>query len=703
MNVLRKSLGTFFLLATLFSCNKEESPTLKDQEENEESVEYTLSGLVQKGPFVSGSTVTAQELTNDLVPAGSTFNYETTNDFGEFEFLAELANNFVEIQTIGFYFNEVSGELVDANLTLRAIADVESSTEINVNILTTLSKDRIKNLIQDGKSFNDAKIQAETEILQAFNLNNEVEEFITMDISQAGEKNAILLAISVIVQGDRTVANFSEFLSKLNIDLGDDGQLSTDNIADIQTSAIGLSSRLLEIRGNLEERYQNLGLSNISIPDFEPFIVQISDQPLEVTTIPEDGEVQVSTDSIILKFNSPIRQTNGLPVSNSDLNSLFLLSENGNAISFQGRLNEQKNQVVIKSDSPLKSVTMYNLSLVTPIENIAGKSLAEISVTFRSGFVYDVHEVGNTFIDEAIAKKSVMHYQEATKRLLVFDFHNNQIITYNPFNNTHSSSTIPILNLPNIGAEDIAPYSNPTYFVNDRLYIRDFYFDLTESNWKDIRDPNDLSIEPWFGSIPLNEYQFISETLVYGFRKDYDEEGEGSLGFYSYDIDTKELQLLTTIGQIGTESIELYDLNQNKPIFSSESNKILFSIVGEGDTFYLELDLSDNSLSMVEKSTTFNGLTSTRYSAAFASNPANNEVIIYGGRILGPPPGYHNDIWAYRFDNKEWISYQNSSSFQLNAGRDFVYAFVPELNSMFVFGGYGPLFLDERLIQIKFR
>lgn len=696
-----KSLSKIWLLlilTVLFSCSQDDTNL-------SQPVEYLVKGVIQKGPFVSGSSVTIREVNDQLIQTGNSFNFETTNDFGEFEILAELSSNYVEIQTTGFYFNEVSGELVDANLTLRAIADLQSSSDLNVNILTTLSRGRIKVLLESGASFENAKNQAESEILQAFLVDQEVGDFISMDISQAGEKNAILLAISVIMQGDRTIASFSELLSKIALDLESDGELQQENVEIIQTSAAALNLSLGKIRENLEQRYQSLGLTGIEIPQFESYVVQISDQPLRATTIPEDGEIQVITDSIIVNFNSPIRQTNGSPVSNSDLNSLFLLSENGNVISFQGRLNEQKNQVVIKSDSTLKSGTTYNLSLVMPIANIAGKSLSEISLTFQSGFIYNVHEIENAFIDEAIAKQSVMHYQEATNRLLIFDFLNNQIITYNPFKNTHSSSTFPpILNLPNIGAEDIAPYSNPTYLVNDRFYIRDFYFDLTESNWKDIRDPNDLNIAPWFGSIPLNEYQFISETLVYGFRKDYDEEGVVSLGFYSYDIDTKELQPITTIGQLGTESIESYDLNQNEPIFSSERNKILFSIaaVGDGDTFYLELDLSDNSLSMVEKSNNFNGSTSTRYSAAFASNPANNEVIIYGGRILGVP-GYHNDIWAYRFDNKEWISYQNSSNLQLNAGNDFVYAFVPELNSMFVFGGYGSLFLDERLIQIKFR
>ena len=44
-----------------------------------------ISGLVEKGPFVSGSKVTLIELDKDLNPTGKTYETETQNDEGFFE------------------------------------------------------------------------------------------------------------------------------------------------------------------------------------------------------------------------------------------------------------------------------------------------------------------------------------------------------------------------------------------------------------------------------------------------------------------------------------------------------------------------------------------------------------------------------------------------------------------------------------------
>ena len=44
-----------------------------------------------------------------------------------------------------------------------------------------------------------------------------------LDISQPGDKNAILLAISVILQGYLSVAELSELLANITTDIREDG------------------------------------------------------------------------------------------------------------------------------------------------------------------------------------------------------------------------------------------------------------------------------------------------------------------------------------------------------------------------------------------------------------------------------------------------------------------------------------------------
>ena len=233
---------------------------------------HEIQGAIQKGPFISGSSITIQELDDNLAPTGNTYTTKTTNDFGHYEPGSQIASAYVEIIASGFYFDEVKGSLSSANLTLRAIGDLTANDTINVNILTTLSVDRIKSLVKNSqKTFEEAQEQAESEILNIFNITEEdMLCFDQMDISQNGNSNAALLAISAILQGSNTVAQLSELLSKINQDIQSDGSLDDQKYKDeISTNAKEIS--LTQVRQNVVNRYSDLGLS-IEVPTFEGYV-----------------------------------------------------------------------------------------------------------------------------------------------------------------------------------------------------------------------------------------------------------------------------------------------------------------------------------------------------------------------------------------------------------------------------------------------
>ena len=129
---------------------------------------YNINGAVQKGPFVLGTTITIQELDQNLAPTGKTYSTETVDDLGKFTLQSIFTSPYVEITASGYYFDEVVGLLSTAPLTLRAIACLSDSTNVNVNILTTLEKKRLVYLVQSGKTFSEAKIQSEGEVLNIF-------------------------------------------------------------------------------------------------------------------------------------------------------------------------------------------------------------------------------------------------------------------------------------------------------------------------------------------------------------------------------------------------------------------------------------------------------------------------------------------------------------------------------------------------------
>ncbi|MCH8844464.1 MAG: hypothetical protein IID61_16010, partial [SAR324 cluster bacterium] len=107
----------------------------------------------------------------------------------------------MEIRNIGFYFNEVSGALSGAQLTLRTLANLSGGAAVNVNILTHLEKNRLKNLFDLTGNFSVAKSQAKEDVLSIFNIDaSGLEDFQQMDITQSGDSNAVLLAVSAILQ-----------------------------------------------------------------------------------------------------------------------------------------------------------------------------------------------------------------------------------------------------------------------------------------------------------------------------------------------------------------------------------------------------------------------------------------------------------------------------------------------------------------------
>lgn len=256
------------LLAISISCNKDESP------EPQQLTKETLSGFVQKGPFINGTSITVSELDASLVQTGNTFNTQIVENSGTFELKdITLSSPFVQLQADGFYFDEVVGEKSSAQLTLFALSDISVKDQINVNILTHLEKGRVEFLIGEDVEFNQAKDSAQHELLLAFGIDNpNIENSEELDISVNNSGNATLIAISIILQANNSVADLTELLANINTDFRQDGILNSEKIkSELFNTTQNLN--LEEIRTNLENRYSELGLS-ADIADFESVIEQ---------------------------------------------------------------------------------------------------------------------------------------------------------------------------------------------------------------------------------------------------------------------------------------------------------------------------------------------------------------------------------------------------------------------------------------------
>ncbi|MBF0106336.1 MAG: Ig-like domain-containing protein [Deltaproteobacteria bacterium] len=282
------------------------------------TVAKLMSGNIQKGPFIKGSMIQVQELNDLFEPIGTYFTLFTNDDLGTFKLSSTITQNYIELIGFGFYFNEISNEISPAPLTLRVFSDITEDRDVMINPLTTLDRERIEYLLRnpgditvtsESNVFNNARKQAETEILQdIFNINEaEVCSFDKMTISEEGVSNAILLAVSLVLQGSNSVGKLSELISSISFDLKRDGVLDNEAIREqLVSSAACLNPST--IRANLEARYEYVGALDAVVPRFEDYIdsdgdgnINLFDEtpPTVVTLEPEDGQTEVLVSTTI--------------------------------------------------------------------------------------------------------------------------------------------------------------------------------------------------------------------------------------------------------------------------------------------------------------------------------------------------------------------------------------------------------------------
>ncbi|HAH25248.1 MAG TPA: hypothetical protein DCL77_16080 [Prolixibacteraceae bacterium] len=248
------------------SCNDEVNTEIITKEK--------LSGFIQKGPFLNGTSILISELNPNLYQTGKLFSSQIMDNEGTYELTnLQLSSPYVQLKADGFYFNEVTGETSKSQITLFALADISNTSTMNVNVLTTLEKGRVEKLVAGRLSFSKAKRQAMQEILAIFNMKKgDMQRSELLDINKPGDDNAILLAISSILQGFRSEAELSELLANISADISPDGKLDNE---DLRSSLISQAKYLnnVTIRENMDNRYHEIG-GTVQIPEFEKYITQ---------------------------------------------------------------------------------------------------------------------------------------------------------------------------------------------------------------------------------------------------------------------------------------------------------------------------------------------------------------------------------------------------------------------------------------------
>ena len=387
-------------LGLMLSCSaKDENSSSSGTSSNSSN---TVSGYVQKGPFIQGTVITVWELDSNLVQTGQAFIGTIDDNTGTFNARGNVVSPYVELSAVGYYFNEVSGSLSTPPLTLQALSDLNDNSSVNVNLMTHLEKKRVEYLIDAGSTFTTAKSQAQTEIMKIFNIENvSLGSSEPLDISKSGDGNAVLLAISILLQSDKTEAELTELLSTINTDIRTDGTLdSTTTKAPLATAMEYLKTRHIgdvTIRDNIEGRYSNLGVS-ATIPAFESYAYKLDttaptvdnsspyncgctlsptldfsvtfSEIMDATTITTNtsdtscsGTFQVSSDNF-----ATCAEMTGLSFTISDSYKTFTLDRSGRS----------------EDDGIIDNQLTYKFRVTSGVTDLAGNSVSMTAISFTN-------------------------------------------------------------------------------------------------------------------------------------------------------------------------------------------------------------------------------------------------------------------------------------------------------------------------------
>ncbi len=254
----------FFILALVAGCEDDKdvfTPKL-----------YSVSGKVEKGPFISGSKITVQALDKNYNQTGEVYqgiiaDYDGSFDFGEIR----LNSPYVLLTADGFYFNEVTGELSDSQITLQAIVNLTDNKQANVNILTHLKTQRMMQLIRNNiMDFDEADAKVQKEVLRNFALERYADQDVcNFSIASGTEEAGALIVISSVLLKDRSDAELTEYLAMLSSEFKAEGRFMDDTKEKIRENSMKL--KLDEIADNIIRRYEKLGME-VTVPNLNYFI-----------------------------------------------------------------------------------------------------------------------------------------------------------------------------------------------------------------------------------------------------------------------------------------------------------------------------------------------------------------------------------------------------------------------------------------------
>ena len=259
---------------TFWACSDDKTAGTSVESEGLYAVKnLDVAGVSQKGPFVKGSAVKVQGIDCKTMKfTDEVFEGEVKNNMGEFVVeKVNLSTTCAVVEVTGEYRSEMTGKKVSDKLTLRVLTNLKDRTHVNVNLLTNLEYERVMYYVtKKGKTFDEAKELAESEVLAAFGMAGESIDFEDLDIFGTSDADATLLAISVLMQGDADVKTLAERLDKFNDSFAKSGKWNDDDTKKAITDWIA-NAVAKAVMDSIRKNMENWGFAK-EVPDFEKVV-----------------------------------------------------------------------------------------------------------------------------------------------------------------------------------------------------------------------------------------------------------------------------------------------------------------------------------------------------------------------------------------------------------------------------------------------
>lgn len=225
-----------------------------------------ISGFAQKGYLVEGSDVKAFAYNKEVIATGDVFAAKIEGSLAAFSINVGCPDAaFYEVKADGRYFDETTGRISESEICLEAFVK-SSEAKVNLNLLTTITKKRIMNLVSSGMKYDAAREQAQVEFFKTVNMAGADIDFSRMDLTGGSDADAMFLLTTCAMQNGRSASELTAIINKAAEEFAKDGTLSAQTSEELFQP--GQELNMETVFDNLKKYYEEHGLPKETLPSY---------------------------------------------------------------------------------------------------------------------------------------------------------------------------------------------------------------------------------------------------------------------------------------------------------------------------------------------------------------------------------------------------------------------------------------------------